>query len=686
MTMRAVISCLLLAAMPTLAFARKPKAEGLREARHKQITVRVEGGESADWAAMEPTIMDQLTLSRDSSPSEPLADDLAFFTRSHLVQTGWPDAAVSWKITGGIIVLTVRTGSRIHVGEIRWEGDTVVEPEELRKLLVRPTNERTGRKKELNPPWVMSDLERGASLVRRKLRAEGRLLAEVELLPAAESGPDHRRDVTVRVRPGPAFRFGHVSVEGSPAGLARQIEKEAAGFDGGPFNEARVQSLQKTVEDVCRNAGYLKAAVAADYRLSEGGGTTDVACTITAGERASIANVRPDEALSRGARRVLESAFRSVEGRPYLAENLDVVFRRVLETGMFQRLDFETVDAGGSDVDLLLRGEESQPHTVGFSLGYDTYRGPESSVSYQNTNVFDRGMIFNSELSWSTAGPLGYVRLTDPAIFNTGLALGAGLSFEQFERYDYVRTSGGLSADLTWRVSVPFSVTAFAGTTVNDVETDLLTAEELGPESYSTTSLGMSMLLDFRDSQTLPAKGWMLSAKVEGQAAGGDAESALLRSDIAGAYYHPITKRLRFAAGAQFRQVQGAEAEELPIDLRVFNGGATTVRSFAENELGPMSAKGETPLGGTAAFSASAELSYEVIKNLELAVFADTGALSRAESGQFFDFPTDLRHAIGGGLRYRLPFGPFRIDYGFNPDRREGEKSGALHVTLGFAF
>lgn len=686
MMSKILVACLLLVAVVPSALAKKRRSEGPREVRHKAITVRVEGGEGADWAAMEPTIRDQLTLSSDASPSEPLADDLAFFTRSHLVQTGWPQAAVIWKIDGGTIVLTVTTGELVRVGEVRWEGDTVVEPDELRKLLTRPTNERTQKKKELNPPWVMNDLERGASLVRRRLRAEGRLLAELELIPAAEAGADARRDVTVKVKPGPAFRFGHVGVEGSPPELAKEARTEAAGFDGGPFNEARVQALQKTVEEICRNGGYLKAAVIAEYTLNESGGSSDVVCRITAGERARIASIVPDEALSRGARRVLEGAFRSVKGQPYLASSLDVVFRRVLDTGMFQRLDFETEDADGNDVSLLLRGEESQPHTVGFSLGYDTFRGAEAGVSYQNTNVFDRGLIFNSELAWSTSGPLGHARITDPAIFGTGFALGGGLAYEHFARYDYDRDTGGFQVDLTRRVTVPFSYTVFAAQTINGVSSDILTRDELGGESYGTTSLGGSLMLDLRDSQVLPARGWMLSGRLESMAVTGDSSATLLRTELAAAFYQPLTKKLRFAAGMQLRQIQGAEAEELPIDTRVFNGGATSVRSFAENELGPMSAEGETPLGGTSAFSASAEFSYEVIKNLEMAVFADTGALSRAESGQLFDFPTDLRHAIGVGMRYRLPFGPFRIDYGFNPDRREGEKSGALHVTLGFAF
>jgi outer membrane translocation and assembly module TamA len=95
--------------------------------------------------------------------------------------------------------------------------------------------------------------------------------------------------------------------------------------------------------------------------------------------------------------------------------------------------------------------------------------------------------------------------------------------------------------------------------------------------------------------------------------------------------------------------------------------------------------KSGTPLGGTLAQVFNAELSYEIISNLEFAIFADAGNLSRDDDNPTA-FPSDLSYAVGAGLRYKLPVGPLRIDYGYNPDRREGEPSGALHITFGFAF
>jgi outer membrane translocation and assembly module TamA len=83
--------------------------------------------------------------------------------------------------------------------------------------------------------------------------------------------------------------------------------------------------------------------------------------------------------------------------------------------------------------------------------------------------------------------------------------------------------------------------------------------------------------------------------------------------------------------------------------------------------------------------AANAEISWEFLPNLEAALFADAGSLSQSTS-PFPDFPDDLRYAIGLGLRYALPVGPLRLDYGLNPDRRDGEPSGAFHATFGYAF
>jgi outer membrane protein assembly factor BamA len=124
------------------------------------------------------------------------------------------------------------------------------------------------------------------------------------------------------------------------------------------------------------------------------------------------------------------------------------------------------------------------------------------------------------------------------------------------------------------------------------------------------------------------------------------------------------------------------ESTAIPIDERFFNGGATTVRSFGERDLGPHDNHGH-PVGGEFYTVFNAEYTFPILGELQGAVFFDAGNLLPTSEDIGLN---DMRYAIGAGLRYKLPIGPIRLDYGVNPDPRPFEDFGAFHFSFGFAF
>jgi len=69
--------------------------------------------------------------------------------------------------------------------------------------------------------------------------------------------------------------------------------------------------------------------------------------------------------------------------------------------------------------------------------------------------------------------------------------------------------------------------------------------------------------------------------------------------------------------------------------------------------------------------------------DIRLAAFFDIGQVYGFKSE--FDL-TELRKAAGGSVRWVSPFGPIRVDYGLNLDRRAGEKVGNFHFSVGSPF
>jgi outer membrane translocation and assembly module TamA len=121
----------------------------------------------------------------------------------------------------------------------------------------------------------------------------------------------------------------------------------------------------------------------------------------------------------------------------------------------------------------------------------------------------------------------------------------------------------------------------------------------------------------------------------------------------------------------------------IPLQERFFNGGENTVRSFKQDELGPVDSLGNE-LGGEAFNVVTVELRQRLRGRFDGALFWDAGNLE-SDFEDFFHLG-NVRHALGFGLRYLLPVGPVRLDVGFNPDPRAGEADVVTHFSVGMSF
>jgi outer membrane protein insertion porin family len=158
-----------------------------------------------------------------------------------------------------------------------------------------------------------------------------------------------------------------------------------------------------------------------------------------------------------------------------------------------------------------------------------------------------------------------------------------------------------------------------------------------------------------------------------------------------GRHYLPVSDRLVVASRLQFGNIDpvGADLVNVPLSKKYFLGGATSIRGWGRYEVSPL-VEG-LPVGGNSMLSFSEELRALLRGNLGGVVFLDGGNVW--DKSFAFDLG-DLRYAVGVGLRYQTPVGPFRFDYGYqlNPipgllvNGEPSDRRWRIHFSIGQAF
>jgi outer membrane translocation and assembly module TamA len=120
----------------------------------------------------------------------------------------------------------------------------------------------------------------------------------------------------------------------------------------------------------------------------------------------------------------------------------------------------------------------------------------------------------------------------------------------------------------------------------------------------------------------------------------------------------------------------------LPIEDRFYAGGASTVRGYAQDKIGPLDSAGN-PTGGNGLAIGNLEVRFPVWRWLSAVAFVDTGAVV-PEVGDLAG--AAFKTGVGGGIRIKTPVGPIRLDVGYALNAIQGEDRWQLYFGIGQAF
>ncbi|MBA3473250.1 MAG: BamA/TamA family outer membrane protein, partial [Rubrobacter sp.] len=200
------------------------------------------------------------------------------------------------------------------------------------------------------------------------------------------------------------------------------------------------------------------------------------------------------------------------------------------------------------------------------------------------------------------------------------------------------------------------------------------------PRNCVLSFLEQVVELDRRDDKQEPKQGFLLSFSVQegGGFLGGSFDYLRLLPEARGYVSFLEDERLTLSAKLRVGSLLplSGGALDTPIVARFFSGG-NAMRGFSSRRLSPMllvanagGGKFESeplPIGGNGLFETQLEARYGLTRRLVGAVFTDWGLVT-TERFRVSALRKNLQLAVGGGLRYRTPAGPVRLDLAYRPN------------------
>lgn len=496
--------------------------------------------------------------------------------------------------------------------------------------------------------------------------------------------------VTIRVEPGPLFKFGAIQLASTDAhslsDTAGKIAENAGLVSGKPAYSGAILETRQAIVAELRERSFAFARIESqDVTADHAKRTVSVTMKIAPGSPISFGEVE-----FRGAERFSEDLLRSRAaipvGREYSPNEADRARKRLvaLEGIAGARvIKGDQADENGR-MPIIFDVTERKPNYFGANAIVSSVDGAELNAYWGHRNVFGKGEALRLDGTISNLGDgelsdLEYeaeASLTWPSMYSAYTDYQASLSVthEEPDSYqsDEARASAGVihgfSPDLTGDAALQASW--------------LQTEDALGAHEFFQLSLPMELIYDTRDNTLDPTEGWRKVLFAE-PVADLRNSTGYFRSRAQIATYFELSgtpgtvAAARLAAGT----IAGADLSDVPAPDRFLAGGGGSVRGYAYRGVGPLI--GSDRVGGLSIIEVSGELRMRLNESIGIVPFIDAALVS---SDSLFAGVSEAVAGAGLGLRYYSAIGPIRLDVATPLHRRDDDSEVVVYVGLGQAF
>jgi outer membrane protein insertion porin family len=571
----------------------------------------------------------------------------------------------------------VEEGGKIHIKEIRFDGNTAFDSNKLKKMM--DTSEKgffswvTGSG-ELKMEKLNQDVVKINSFYQDNGYADSRV-GEPEITYA-----DEWIYILIKIDEGNKYQMGSVGIEGDFVVSMEELLAALTCKKEPTFNRDAIRQDIMTLTDIYADKGFAKAEVVPEVQKDAERTIINIVFHIKKNQPVYFekiviqGNTKTRDKVIRRELEVFEKELYSGTGMKESMKNLNRV-------DFFEDVNVKTLNGSAED-QMILQLEVKEKPTGTFSIG-GGYSGIDKlyvMAAVQERNFLGRGQDLQFKVQTGSVSRQYTLSFTEPWLFDIPLSAGVDLYQWNREYDDYDREAQGGALrfgypifDLT-RGYVTYN---YDDSYIDNIDQDAV--DYISEGSYTESSVSVSMAYDSRNKVFNPTEGASHRATLQYAGIGGNVGFTKLTAE-SGLYFPLFWSTVGFLHG---ESGYVWENKYLPDYDRFYLGGINSLRGFDWRDVSPEDANGYK-YGGDRYVQFNVEYLFPIIKDAGFMglLFYDTG---NAWDGGAIDLG-DLRETAGYGIRWYSPMGPLRLEHGTILDPRPGDGNGRWEFSVGGFF
>ncbi len=496
--------------------------------------------------------------------------------------------------------------------------------------------------------------------------------------------------VSYHITEGEPFTIAEIGFRGHSVFEEPELRAGLKIKDGEIFQRAKIRDELSRVTDLYGSKGYSFAEVVPSVNPNNEERTVTIIFSIKEGEMMRIQQINiygNDKTRDNVIRREIRVDEQDVIDTASLKRS----FQRLNNLNFFETVEILPAQVAPDKVDLNVRVKEKPTGMFSLGGGFSTLDRLVAIADITQGNLFGYGYLGRIRGQLGQRRSLGSITFRNPYLNDslTSLQIDGYRSITNYLSYFEERTGGNVTLGRWLSEYVTGSVSLFAEQiTFKDPQFGIcpdlvpIVCRQLG--TRSSTGFRFALFRDTRDYYLDPRTGWRFGGGFDIGTPYMGGTNNFIKYYVDVIKVTPLPLDMRISLRARYGEVQALNGTQIPLNERFFVGGINTMRGFAFGRAGPVVPTTKAPFGASKQLIFSNELIFTISAEAKL-----NGVLF-FDYGKGFDddesLSLDLRSAAGLEGRWISPFGPLRVAYGLNLDKRTGERFGVFEFTIGTLF